>query len=126
MPNLRVPIQVFAVLYGLFAALLAMVGSFADGGDTLSRTVVSFVHPASAVGLLGAVFMPTLGKPVIALAAAVLLLTVLGDAYVAILIANGDIKGDWQLPAILAVPPAIGFLITLALLRMPAQSGDDG
>ncbi len=118
--------QVFAVLYGLFAALLAMVGSFADGDDASLRFLVTLVHPIGAVGLLAAVFVPALGKPVVGIAAALLLATVLGDAYVAVLIANGDVKGDWELPVVFAIPPAIGFLITLALLKMPAPSADDG
>lgn len=118
--------QVFAVLYGLLAALLAMVGSFADGDDASLRLLVTLAHPISAVGLLAAVFIATLGKHVIGLAAAALVLTALGDIYVAVLIASGEIKGDWEIPATLAALTAIGFLVTLALLKMPAGSADGG
>ena len=117
--------QVFAVLYGLLAALLAMVGSFADGDASL-RVLVTLAHPISAVGLLAAVFVATLGKHVIGLAAAALLLTGLGDTYVAVLIAKGDIKGDWGIPAILAAFAAIGFLVAIAQWRTPAPSANDG
>ena len=126
MRKLVVPMQVYAVLYGLLAALLAMVGSFADGDDAQLRLLVTLAHPISAVGLLAAVFVSTLGRHVIGLAAAALLLASLGDTYVAVLIAKGDIKGDWELPAILAALAAIGFLIALAQWRTPAPSVDDG
>lgn len=122
---LLVPMQVFAVLYGLLAALLAMVGSFADGDASL-RLLVTLAHPVSAVGLLAAVLVATLGRPVIGLAALALLLTSLGDTYVAVLIAKGDIKGDWGIPAILAAFAAIGFLVALAQWKTPAPSASEG
>ncbi|MDE2899576.1 MAG: hypothetical protein OXN15_00915 [Chloroflexota bacterium] len=118
--------QAYAVLYGLFAALLALVGSFADGGDAPLRLLVTLAHPISAVGLLAAVFVPTVGKHVIGLAAAILLATGLGDTYVAVLIAKGDIKGDWQIPAIFAATAGIGFLVALAQWRTPTPSADGG
>lgn len=125
MKKLLVPMQVFAVLYGLLAALLAMVGSFADGDASL-RLLVTLAHPVSAVGLLAAVFVATLGKHVIGLAAAALLLTSLADTYVAVLIAKGDIKGDWGIPAVLAAFAAIGFLVAIAQWKTPASSASEG
>lgn len=118
--------QVYAVLYGLLAALLAMVGAFADGDDASLRLLVTLAHPISAVALLAAVFVATLGKRVIGLAATALLLTALADTYVAVLIAKGDIKGDWGIPAILAAFAAIGFLVAVAQWKTPAPSVDEG
>ena len=48
--------------------------------------------------------------------AALLLATALADGYFALAIANGSIKGDWQLPAVLAVVPVLGFLYAVSLL----------
>ncbi len=118
--------QVYAVLYGLLAALLALVGSFADGDSGSFRFLVTLAHPISAVGLLAAVFVPTVGRLVIGLAAAILLVTALGDTYVSVLIAKGDVKGDWEIPAILAAAAGIGFLVALAQWQIPAPPEDGG
>ncbi len=116
--------QVVAVLYGLFAAFLALVGSFADGDDTFARLLLTLLHPLSAVGLLAVVFMPSLGKPALAAAATLLLATALADGYYALSIATGSTKGDWEIPAILAVVPLLGLLYTAYLLTMGRPAAD--
>ena len=118
--------QGYAVLYGLLAALLALAGSFADGDSGSFRFLVTLAHPISAVGLLAAVFATSAGRLVVGVAAAILLATALGDTYVAVLIAQGDIKGDWQIPAILAATAGIGFLAAVAQWRTPAPSDGEG
>ena len=114
--------QVVAVVYGVLMALLAMVGSFADGGDAWSRLLITLLHPVSAVGLVALVFVRTLGKPVVGLVAALLLVTAAADLCVATLIAGGTVKGDWEVPAILAIVPIVGFLFAVGLLRADVPS----
>ena len=125
MKRLQIPIKVVAVIYGFLAALLALVGSFADGDDVWARVLVTLVHPLSAVGLLAAAFVRTLRKPVVAAIAVVLFATALADGYFAVSIANGSTKGDWQLPAVLAVVPVLGFLYAVSLLRADTPQADE-
>ena len=126
MKRLQVPIKVVAVIYGLLAALLALTGSFADGDDVWARVLITLVHPLSAVGLLAAAFVRTLGKPAVGAIAVVLLATALADGYFALAIANGSIKGDWQLPAVLAVVPILGFFYAVSLVRADTPQADEG
>ena len=125
MSKLRVSTQVVAVVYGLLAALLAMVGSFADGDDAGARFLITLLHPTSAVGLLAAAFVVPVRKPLIIVAGALLFATALGDLYVAGRIAAGAIQGDWEIPALLAALPAGGFLLSLALLKAPVPASPD-
>ena len=125
MKRLQIPIKVVAVIYGLLAALLALTGSFADGDDVWARVLVTLVHPLSAVGLLAVAFVRTLGKPVVAAIAVVLFATALADIYFAVSIANGSMKGDWELAAVLAVVPVLGFLYTVGLLKLNAPLADE-
>ena len=125
MKRLLVPIKVVAVIYGLLAALLALVGSFADGEEVWARLLVTLLQPLSAVGLLAAAFVKTLGKLAIVAIAVLLLATALADGYFASAIANGSIKGDWQLPVVLAVVPVLGFLYAVSLLRAGTPQADE-
>ena len=125
MRRLLLPVQIVAILYGLFAAFLALVGSFADGDDAFGRFLLTLLHPLSAVGLLAAVFMRTLGRQVVPLIAALLLGTAVADGYYAIAIATGSVKGDWEIPLILAVVPAIGFLYTLGMALSESAPADE-
>ena len=114
-----------AVLYGLLAAFLALVGSFADGDDTFGRFLLTMLHPLSAVGLLAAVFIRTLSRQVVALIAALLLGTALADGYYVFAIATGSVKGDWEIPLILAVVPVLGFLYTLGMVLSESAPADE-
>ena len=116
MRKLLLPAQIIAIIYGLFVAFLALVGSFADGDDVFARFLLTLLHPLSAVGLLAAVFMRNLAVPVVGLVAALLLVTALADGYYAMSIAAGSIKGDWEIPAILAIGPTLGFLYAMSIL----------
>ena len=116
MKKLLLPAQIFAIIYGLLAALLALVGSFADSGDAFVRFLLTLLHPLSAVGLLAAVFVRSLAVPLVGLVAALLLVTALADGYFAMSIATGSVKGDWEIPAILAIGPTLGFLYVMSLL----------
>ena len=126
MKRLQVPIKVVAVIYGLLAALLALTGSFADGDDVWARVLLTLLHPLGAVGLLAAAFVKTLGKLAVMAIAILLLATALADGFFAVSIANGSMKGDWELAAVLAVVPVLGVLYTIGLLKLGAPRADEG
>lgn len=118
--------QIGAILYGLLSALLALVGSLADGGDTFARFLLTLLHPLSAVGMLAVVFVRSLGKLLVAPVAALLLATILSDGYFAFAIVSGSMEGDWAIPALLAVAPVMGLAYTLLLMvsdEPPAEEG---
>ncbi len=125
MKKLLLPAQIFAIVYGLLAALLALVGSFADSGDAFVRFLLTLLHPLSAVGLLAAVFVRSLAVPLVGLVAALLLVTALADGYFAMSIATGSVKGDWEIPAILAIGPTLGFLYAMSLLLWGRATADE-
>ena len=113
---------VLAVLYAGLAALTAAAGSFADGGDTLSRLVLVLLHPLAAAALLLLVLRTAASKRTVLALAAFLLATVAADLYLAIAIASGEMRGDWELPLIFAVVPTLGVLYALFLTIKSVRS----
>ena len=113
---------VLAVAQAAFAGLTAMVGAFADGGDIWSRLVVVLLHPLCAAGLLLLVLSPRLTRVRILAIAALLLATVAVDLSLALAIGRGAIKGDWELPVVFAVIPALGVVYALIFARAPNRS----
>ena len=97
-----------AIVQAVFAGLTAMVGLFADGGEVWERLVIVVLHPLAAAGLLFLVLSPRVTVPSTLAIAALLLATVAVDLSLALTIARGAIKGDWELPVIFAVIPALG------------------
>ena len=115
----RILMPVLAVLHVLFVALTATVGAFADGGSIAERLLLVLVHPLSAVGLLVMVFVGSLPVTVLRVIVALLIVNVAADLILALLIAVGSVKGDWELALVFAVVPAIG--IVYALTRPRSQ-----
>ncbi len=113
---------VLAVAQAAFAGLTAMVGAFADGGDIWLRLVVVLLHPLCAAGLLLLVLSPRLTRVKMLAIAALLLATVAVDLSLALAIGRGAIKGDWELPVVFAVIPALGVVYALILARAPNRS----
>ena len=109
---------VLAVVQALFAGFTALVGAFADGGDVWSRLLIVGVHPVCAIGLLLLAARPRLPGAIVLLIGGLLAVNVAADLYVASLISRGSIKGDWELPLIFSVIPAIGILYALMVLIM--------
>lgn len=114
---------VLAVLQVAFTVFTAMVGSFADGGSLGERLVLVFVHPLAAIGLLVLVTQPQLSLKGIRVVTALLAVNVAADVVLALLIAGGTVKGDWELPLVFAVIPAIG--VVYAVKRMASGSQPD-
>ena len=117
MTSLRTPMLVLAVIQAAFAGFTALVGAFADGGDTWSRLLVILVHPLCAAGMLLLVLLPRPATAVILVIAGLLTVNIVADLTFAQLIAAGTVKGDWWLPLVFSAIPAIGTIYALTLLR---------
>ena len=122
MTSLRIPTLVLAIAFAALAGLTAMVGAFADGGDAWSRFVLVLLHPLAAAGLLYLVLESRHGRIAVLSIAALLLVTVAADLFLALAIARGDMKGDWELPVVFSVVPALGVVYALLLARAPNRS----
>ena len=108
-----------AVLQVIVAGFFALVGSFADGGTMWERLLLVVLQPLAALGLLFLVTVSRPAIPVILIAIALLAATVVADGALAWNIARGATKGDWELPLVWALIPAVGLVYTLAMLRRP-------
>ena len=105
---MRVLIIVLAVIQFLFAGLTGAVGGFADGGELWERAVLMGIHPLAAIGLLVMAFVPRLKPGGIRVIQALLAINIVADVTLAALIYTGATKGDWWLPLLFSVIPAIG------------------
>ena len=114
---------VLAIVQIVLAGFTVLVGSFADGGDVWSRLLIVLLHPLCAAGLLLLVLLPRPATVVVLAIAALLAVNVIADLSVALMIAGGAVKGDWPLPLIFSVIPAIGVVYALTLLRTPRSAG---
>ena len=117
MTRFRIPILILAAVQLLLAAFTALVGAFADGGDVASRLLLIAVHPLAAIGMVVVLSMRRPATRLVVAVAALLLVNVAADLFVALLIAVGVMKGDWWLLPIFAAIPAVGAAYALALLR---------
>ena len=106
---------VLAVLQVLFTAFTGMVGAFADGGDVWSRLLLIVVHPLCAVALLVLTLLPRPAPAIAYTVAGLLVGNIVADLVLAQLIAVGTVKGDWWLPLIFSVIPAVGLAYALTL-----------
>ena len=110
---------VLAGLQVAFTVYTALVGSFADGGSLGERLVLVLVHPLAAIGLFMLVTQPRLSLKGVRVVTALLVVNVAADVVLALLIAGGTVKGDWELPLVFAVIPAIG--LVYAAKRMASR-----
>ena len=125
MNAVRMTILVLALVHAAFAGLTALVGAFADGGDVWSRLLVVLIHPLAAAGLLLLLFLPRPAAATVLGVAGLLMLSVAADMTFALMIARGAVKGDWWLPVMFSVIPAIGvvYAMTLAAVRPQSRAG---
>ena len=119
-------VLVLALVHAAFAGLTALVGAFADGGDAWSRLLMVLVHPLAAAGLLLLLFSPRPAAAMVLGVAALLMLNVAADLTFALMIARGTVKGDWWLPVMFAVVPAVGVVYAMALAVVRPQAGAGG
>ena len=119
-------VLVLALVHAAFAGFTALVGAFADGGDAWSRLLMVLVHPLAAAGLLLLLFSPRPAAAMVLGVAALLMLNVAADLTFALMIARGTVKGDWWLPVMFAVVPAVGVVYAMALAAVRPQAGAGG
>ena len=108
---------VLAVFQVLFTAFTGMVGAFADGGGVWERLLLIAVHPLCAVALLVLTLLPRPSPAVAYVVAALLVGNIFADLTLAQLIAAGTVKGDWWLPLMFSVIPAVGLAYALVLAK---------
>ena len=80
------------------------------------------VHPLAAAGLLVLLFLPRPTAATVLGVAALLMLNVAADLTFALMIARGTVKGDWWLPVMFSVVPAIGIVYAMALAAVRPQA----
>ena len=112
----RISLMVLSVLNFLLTVFTAAVGLFADGGDVYSVLLLSVLHPITALAIIALAFFPRLRWQAIVVITAVLIVNILADATLSVLIATGNIKGDWELPIIFTVVPTIGLVYAVIVL----------
>ncbi len=112
----RILLSILAVIHALFAGFTALVGAFANGGETWERLLVVLLHPLGAAGVLVLVLAPRLPRIANLAIAAVLLVVVTADLVLAQRIAAGAVKGDWELALVFSVVPVIGIVYAMSLL----------
>ena len=108
---------VLAVLQVLFTAFTGMVGAFADGGGGWERLLLIAVHPLCAVALLVLTLLPRPASSIAYAVAGLLVGNIVADMTLAQLIAAGTVKGDWWLPLMFSVIPAVGLVYALVLAK---------
>lgn len=109
--------MVLGVVHILFVGLTAVVGSFADGGDVWSRLLLTLLHPVAAIAIILLVFVRVPPKRIASITVAILAINIVADGVVAALIAVGSIKGDWALPLVFSVVPALAIIYAVLVLR---------
>ena len=123
MRGTKVVMVVLASLHLGWSALIALVANFADGGSALERLLLGAVHPLAAILLLYCVVSSARSSLLIRrITLAMLLVSIGGDILVSVLIGQGTIRGDWELPLTFVVIPVIGLVYLIR--RGDARPGD--
>lgn len=100
MKILRIVIITLAVVQLGLAGVGILGASFADGGSLLDRIFLAIALPAASVVFLA---LTVIERPSAIITQAGISLMTLAVAYgglVSILIASGEIEGDWQIPLV--------------------------
>ena len=119
MKILRIVIIALAVVQLGLAALGLFGASFTDGGSLLDRIFLAIALPAASVVFLA---LTVIERPSAIIARAGISLMALAVAYggvVSILIATGEIEGDWQIPLVFVAILSLGlvYLVVRSFMR---------
>ena len=109
--------RVLAVVQLVVVAFVALVGSFADGGQWWDRVVLVAVHPVGAVFLVVLVMSRQPTQRLVRAAMAVLAVNVAADVVISLAISTGASRGDWWLPLVFSAIPLATLFYGLPLLR---------
>ena len=117
-------VPVLVIVQVVIAAFTAAVGSFADGGTIWERLTLVVVHPLCAGRDARAGGAATSSQRGVYVVSTLMAVNVLSDLSLVSAIALGALKGDWWLPLIFSVIPAIGLVYTLTLPKRQAPSSN--
>ena len=117
MTVLRVALRILALAQLPIVAFVALVGSFADGGQWWERLILVALQLAAAVFLVVLVMSRKQSKKLIKATTALLALNVAADIALSVAIGTDLWKGDWFLPLIFSVIPLIALFYCVSLLR---------
>ena len=106
-PYLRPAMIALAGFHLALTLIGALAANFADGGDALSRLLLTFAFPAAAIALVVFVAAPRPSRVFRVAIACVMAINLAIAAGIAIAIAAGGVPGQWWLPLIFAIIPAI-------------------
>lgn len=121
----RIVLMVLAIINLLIAGFGALFSQFADGGDFYSRLILTVLHPISAVSVIALVLTLRLPVGIVIALTAIFVVNIAADSTLSVLIASGNMKGDWPLPLLFSVVPAIAIIYTVLRLRTLQQPPDD-
>ena len=113
---MKIAIISLAIVQLIIAGMGALIGSFADGGEWWERAVLS-LHPIVAIALLAIVILPSPQKIIVQIGLALIFINIAADSILALIIILEFTKGDWWLPLIFSVIPAIAIIYLQRLLR---------
>ena len=109
----RILMYVLVVLHALLVLFTSMAGAFSDGGGIGERLLLVGLHPLGAVGLFLLMFAERLSARLFLVILVLLIVNVVADLVLGALIAQGSVKGDWELALFFAVVPALGIAYAL-------------
>ena len=110
---MRIILAALAFIQLIIASLVGLVGLFADGGGVFDRALLALIHPAAALALIIALAARFPKRRLVVLAVALAFVNVAADAYIALAIFTGAIRGDFWLPLAFAIIPAVAGLYLL-------------
>ena len=108
MKILRIVIIALAIVQLGFAALGLFGASFADGGTLLDRIFLGIAVPAASIVFLALAVMERPPAIITWVGVGLMALAVGYGGVVSVLIATGEIKGDWQIPLVFVAILGLG------------------
>ncbi len=100
-------LRVLAVLQIVIVLFVALVASFADGGQWWDRLVLSLLQPVAAILILVLVMQPAPSVRLVRATSWILAVQVVASVALSATILTGVSQGDWYLPLIFAVVPLV-------------------
>ena len=114
-PYIRPAMLALAGFHLALTLLGALAANFADGGDAVSRLLLTFAFPAAAIALIVFVATPRPSRAFALAIACVMAANLAIATGIAIAIASGAVNGQWWMPMTFAIIPTIAIPYALTL-----------
>ena len=114
-PPIRPAMLALAGFHLALTLIGALAANFADGGDGLSRLLLTFAFPAAAIALVAFAAIPRPSRFFGVAIACLMAINLAIAAGIAIAIAGGGVPGQWWMPLIFAIIPAIAIPYALTV-----------